>query len=141
MAIPVGVVGGVGQSGAAAGTKETFGKALEQAKQPKPGAGQVTGEVAPHPVKQVQGAQMAKGAPPAKADAKVVAAKAVDQVAEAQKRLDRILALAESGKTFTPAELIALQAQVAQASQALDLAGKVVDKAVNGVKQILQTQV
>lgn len=64
-----------------------------------------------------------------------------EQVHAAQQRLDHVLRLAESGKTFSPAELLALQAQVYRASQQLDLAGKVVEKATSGVKQILQTQV
>ena len=73
--------------------------------------------------------------------AEATAARAVDQVALAQHRLDRVLALAQSGKTFSPAELLGLQAQVYGASQELDLAGKVVEKATSGVKQILQTQI
>lgn len=69
------------------------------------------------------------------------AGKALDQVSAAQARLDKVLALAQSGRTFTPAELLALQAQVCSASQEIDLAGKVVEKATGGVKQVLQTQV
>ena len=67
--------------------------------------------------------------------------RALDQVCAAQKRLDHILALAESGRSFSPTELLALQAQVYRASQELDLAGKVLEKAAGGVKQVLQTQV
>jgi hypothetical protein len=63
------------------------------------------------------------------------------QVAEAQARMDRILALAASGRTFSPAELLAMQARVAEASQTVDLAGKVVDRVSSGIRQILQTQV
>src|SRR5690242_14818747 len=37
------------------------------------------------------------------------AVQVLDRVSEAQKRLDNILALAESGKSFSPAELLALQ--------------------------------
>ena len=65
----------------------------------------------------------------------------LDQVQAAQSRMDHILQLAESGKAFSPAELLSLQAHVYRASQELDLAGKVVEKATNGVKQVLQTQV
>jgi hypothetical protein len=61
------------------------------------------------------------------------------QVAAAQRRLDFILEQARSGKSFTPAELLALQTQVYRSSQELDFAGKLVDKATAGVKQILQT--
>ena len=63
------------------------------------------------------------------------------RVAAAQARMDRILALAASGRTFSPAELLALQAGVAEASQTVDLAGKVLDRVSGGVKTLLQTQV
>ncbi|REG32257.1 hypothetical protein ATI61_105585 [Archangium gephyra] len=69
------------------------------------------------------------------------AVRVLDRVTEAQKRLDNLLALAESGKSFSPAELLAVQAHVYRASQELELAGKVVEKATGGVKQVLQTQV
>ena len=69
------------------------------------------------------------------------AARMLDRVGQAQRRLDHILALAESGKSFSAAELLAFQAHVYRASQELDLAGKVVEKATGGVKQVLQTQV
>ena len=68
-------------------------------------------------------------------------ARMIDHVAAAQKRMDAVLELAQSGKSFTPAELLSLQTQMYRASQELDLAGKVVEKATGGVKQILQTQV
>ncbi|HYV43660.1 MAG TPA: ATP-dependent helicase HrpB [Myxococcaceae bacterium] len=118
--------------------RQAFGKVLQQAR-----AG---GETAPLTV-----APSAQHARPGAAHAaskvtsarppEAAAAKAVDQVAQAQHRLDRVLALAQSGKTFSPAELLGLQAQVYGASQELDLAGKVVEKATSGVKQILQTQI
>jgi hypothetical protein len=65
----------------------------------------------------------------------------VGQIAESQRQLDRILRMAESGRTFTPAQLLAFQAHAYRASQEVDLAGKVVDKATGAVKQTLQTQV
>jgi len=63
------------------------------------------------------------------------------RVAAAQARMDRILALAASGRTFSPAELLSLQAGVAEASQTVDLAGKVLDRVSGSVKTLLQTQV
>ena len=63
------------------------------------------------------------------------------RVAAAQARMDRILALAASGRTFSPAELLSLQAGIAEASQTVDLAGKVLDRVSGGVKTVLQTQV
>jgi hypothetical protein len=69
------------------------------------------------------------------------AAQLFSQVQGAQQRIDKILKLAQSGKTFTPAELLALQGEVYQASQQIDLASRVADKGSGGVKQVLQTQV
>ena len=66
---------------------------------------------------------------------------AIDEVLAAQRRLDRVLCLAQSGRGFSPAELLALQTNVYRASQELDLAGKLVEKATSGLKQVLQTQV
>jgi hypothetical protein len=68
-------------------------------------------------------------------------AQIVGQIAESQRKLDRILKLAESGKTFSPAELLAFQAHAYSASQEVDLASKVVEKGTGAVKQTLQTQV
>lgn len=65
----------------------------------------------------------------------------LDSVSQAQKRMDAVLKMAESGHSFTAAELLALQTRVYRANQELDLAGKVVEKATGGVKQVLQTQV
>lgn len=67
--------------------------------------------------------------------------KLLDRVSAAQGRMEEVLRQAESGRSFSPAELLALQAHVYRASQELDLAGKVVEKATGGVKQVLQTQV
>lgn len=135
MALPS--IGGLGSVGAAKpAVKESFGKVLENVGRPGGEIGRPTGEMAPKLVQPVRAQPVSAAKPPS-----VMATRAVEQVAQAQKRLNQVLALAESGKTFTPAELIALQAQVSQASQQIDLAGKVVDKAVSGVKQILQTQV
>lgn len=88
----------------------------------------------------VQGSPPVGRADPTRLVAPLDAARVVDEVAGAQERLDVILKLAESGKTFTPAELLSFQAQVYRASQELDLAGKVVEKATGGLKQILTTQ-
>lgn len=71
----------------------------------------------------------------------VTATKVLDQVNAAQNRMEQLLKVAESGKSFSPAELLSLQTHVYRASQELDLAGKVVEKATGGIKQVLQTQV
>lgn len=65
----------------------------------------------------------------------------LDEVQRAQARLDQLLKMAESGRSFTPAELLAFQTHAYRASQELDLAGKVVEKGTSAVKQTLQTQI
>lgn len=138
-----------GQEGSKASFAETFKGAGQ-------GAGARTGPVrasespAAHRGTEAGRSQAARpvGSPTSQAKAVNAAAtreraavRVAEQVQAAQQRLDHVLKLAESGKTFTPAELLALQAQVYRASQVLDLAGKVVEKATSGVKQVLQTQV
>ncbi len=88
----------------------------------------------------VSSTQPGQAAAPQRVEAKA-AAQVLDRISAAQKQMDQVLKLAQSGKSFTPAELLSLQAQVYSASQQLDLAGKVVEKATGGVKQVLQTQV
>lgn len=164
MALPtVGSVAGATPSPALETGKEKFGKVMEAAqKGGREGGPSAQNEVTPRQV--VDGAHRPEGvkkadagcatatpgASQARAPGKVQApqtargveaAKILDQVAAAQKRMDHILEMAQAGKSFTPAELIAMQAQVHRASQELDLAGKVVEKATGGVKQVLQTQV
>lgn len=156
----LGPVGGAGASSAVEPHRERFGKVLEEARAPSRGPPVTTEGVpraAPTPVEAPRGTVRADGvgrARPGCAEVKPggrvdsvrsareqQAAQVLDRVSQAQKRLDHILKLAESGRTFSPAELLALQAHVFRASQELDLAGKVVEKATGGVKQVLQTQV
>lgn len=66
---------------------------------------------------------------------------ALRAVEAAQARLDAVLSAARSGRTFTAAELIGLQADAYRLAQALDVAGKLVEQGVQGVKQAVQTQV
>ena len=67
-------------------------------------------------------------------------ARVLNQVQQAQNKLDSLLKMAESGRTFSPAELLAFQAHAYRASHELDLASKVVEKGTSAVKQTLQTQ-
>lgn len=158
----VGSVGGVGVTPALETGREKFAKVLEGVKGPARGPGiPVATEGSPRPApvstEAPRGTVRAEGVgratagrmeamPTARVDS-VQSARAqqavqlVDRVSQAQKRLDHILKLAESGRSFTPGELLAFQAHVYRASQELDLAGKVVEKATSGVKQVLQTQI
>ena len=65
----------------------------------------------------------------------------LDQVAGGQGKLDQIIKMATSGKTFNQQELLAIQAGVYKFSQEMELTSKVVEKATSGVKQTMQTQV
>src|SRR2546425_310662 len=70
-----------------------------------------------------------------------VVGKILGSVADGQREMDRIIRLAQGGRTFSPAQLIGLQARVYRLSQELDLASKLVEKATSGVKQAMSTQV
>lgn len=58
-----------------------------------------------------------------------------------QASLDKLINGAASGKTFSNAELLSLQAGMYKYSQELDLTSKVVEKATSGLKDTLKTQV
>jgi hypothetical protein len=137
----VGAVGGAGATPALEPSgKARFGEVLEGVKGPAKHSGpQVASEGSPRPAP-AGTAEVQAGAWVDSVRSRQ-AVRMLDRVSEAQQRLERILELAQSGKSFTPNELIALQAHVYRASQELDLAGKVVEKATGGVKQVLQTQV
>ena len=66
---------------------------------------------------------------------------ALATVERAQARLDAVLAAARSGKTFTAAELIGLQAEAYRCAQTVDLAAKLVEQGAQSVKQAVNTQV
>ncbi len=66
---------------------------------------------------------------------------ALASVERAQARLDSVLAAARSGKTFTAAELIGLQAEAYRCAQTVDLATKLVEQGAQSVKQAVNSQV
>jgi hypothetical protein len=65
----------------------------------------------------------------------------LQQVVNGQNKLDDIIKMATSGKTYGNQELLAIQAAVYKFSQELEMTSKVVEKATSGVKQTMQTQV
>ncbi len=67
--------------------------------------------------------------------------KVLNSVVSGQDKMSKIIKLATSGRAFNPTELLAIQAGVYKFSQELELTSKVVEKATDGVKQTLQTQV
>jgi len=56
-------------------------------------------------------------------------------------RIDRVLARAQRGETFSPPQLLALQMQVYRYAQNLEVVSRVVDKAVSAAKTVLTQQV
>jgi hypothetical protein len=69
------------------------------------------------------------------------AAAALANVERAQARLDQVLAAARAGRTFTPGELLALQAEAYRCAQVVDLGAKLAEQGAQAVKQALNTQV
>jgi hypothetical protein len=59
----------------------------------------------------------------------------------AEKKVDALLEAAARGKTFTPGELLSMQATVARYSQTVEVVSRVADRLVGAVKQTLGTQV
>ncbi|HZI10896.1 MAG TPA: ATP-dependent helicase HrpB [Myxococcus sp.] len=58
-----------------------------------------------------------------------------------QGNLEKIIAQASSGKQFSNAELLSLQASMYSYTQQLELTSKVVEKATTGLKDVVKTQV
>lgn len=74
------------------------------------------------------------GSPPAM---RVLAERAL----EAEKRVEALIASAGTGRTFSAAELIALQATVFRYSQTVEVISRTADRLVGAIKQTLGTQV
>ncbi len=74
-------------------------------------------------------------APPASARTALAA------VEHARERLDAVVDAARRGRTFTPQELLALQADAYRYSQTLDVAARLVEHAAQSVRQAVNTQV
>lgn len=67
--------------------------------------------------------------------------KLLTQMESGYRRLNEILGSMQSGRTFTPQQLLGLQGEMHQITLQLETATKVATEVVSGVKQILQTQV
>jgi hypothetical protein len=62
-------------------------------------------------------------------------------VMSGQNKLEEIIGLAISGRSFSTSELLALQAGVYRFTQELELTSKVIEKGTSSIKQTLNTQV
>ena len=65
----------------------------------------------------------------------------LERAVGAEKQVDALLEAAARGKTFTPAQLLAMQATVARYSQTVEVVSRVADRLVGAVKQTMGTQV
>ena len=65
----------------------------------------------------------------------------LERTVSAERNVDTLLAAAARGKTFSPSELLALQATVFRYSQAVEIVSRATDKLVGAVKQTMGTQV
>jgi len=80
-------------------------------------------------------------APAATAPARAPVRKMLEGMVSAEDRVDALVRAAAGGKTFSPAELIALQAAVFRYSQTVEVVSRVADRLVGAVKQTMGTQV
>jgi hypothetical protein len=65
----------------------------------------------------------------------------LERLVGAENRVDALLSAAAKGKTFSPAELIALQSSVFGYSQTVEVVSRVADRLVGAVKQTMGTNV
>jgi hypothetical protein len=80
-----------------------------------------------------------RGPPPRAAPGAVHAL--LERTLRGERQVDALLAAAARGKTFSPSELLALQATVFRYSQTVEVVSRATDKLVGAVKQTLGTQV
>ncbi|MBN1206469.1 MAG: ATP-dependent helicase HrpB [Myxococcaceae bacterium] len=65
----------------------------------------------------------------------------VSELEQGQLRLDKLIDAGVSGRHFSNAELLSLQASMYKYTLELDLTSKVVEKATSGLKDVVKTQV
>jgi hypothetical protein len=86
-------------------------------------------------------APLAASPPDSAASAPSPALRVLASVDHARVRLEGVLAAARSGRTFTPQELLGLQAEAYRTVQTVDLAVKAAEQGAQSVRQALATQV
>jgi hypothetical protein len=70
-----------------------------------------------------------------------VVSQVVSDLELGQRKLEELIHAGASGKSFSNAELLSLQASMFKYTQELDLTSKVVEKATSGLKDVVKTQV
>lgn len=103
----------------------SFTSVLDGRLDPRPAAPAKPAAVAPRP------------APPTRPPVRSM----LERVVTEETKIDRVLEAAARGKTFSPAELLALQAAVFRYSQTVEVVSRVADRLVGAIKQTMGTQV
>jgi len=86
--------------------------------------------------------QRPTAAPPAPPDGPTVSVSQLVSDLEQQRRdIDRLIGQATRGRSFSPAQLLALQSRVYTYSQEMEVVSRMVDRAVSAVKTTLNTQI
>ena len=117
-----------------ASQKRSFTQVLGE----QPGAKSVAPTRSPRPPLKLDAAKAAAAAKPEPgAGARALLERAVS----AENRVDALVRAAANGKTFSPAELLALQASVFRYSQTVEVVSRVADRLVGAIKQTLGTSV
>ena len=91
-----------------------------------------------HPRPSAVGAVPVAAAPP---DPAAAALAVLGRIDGARARLDALLSEARRGRSFSPAELLCLQADAHRLAQAVELAARAAEHGVQGVKQAVHLQV
>jgi hypothetical protein len=63
------------------------------------------------------------------------------RLSDSQRSVDQLLAAAASGRRFTPAQLLALQAAVCRDAQTVEVVSRTTDRILGAVKQVLNAQI
>jgi hypothetical protein len=108
---------------------------LAEGQQSRSASPTVSAEEAKNP-----GRQLAKGALVDVKENNSVSAMAI-RALQAEKKVDALIASVGRGRTFSAAELIALQATVFRYSQTVEIISRAADRVVGAIKQTLGTQV
>jgi hypothetical protein len=98
-------------------------------------------EGTPRSFAEILRSEVRSGVPPARPPPEVGLRGVLRRVEAAEARVDALLEAAARGRTFTPAQLLALQATVFRYSQAVEVVSRAADRLVGAVKQAMGTQV
>jgi hypothetical protein len=119
---------------AAAGPAKSFIQVLSEGPRPRAAAPLLPAAAPQEPLKRAEKAALGP------AEGKGLRGMA-ERALDAEKRVDALLATAGRGRTFSAAELIALQATVFRYSQTVEVISRATDRLVGAIKQTLGTQV